>query len=379
MNSRAVVVETVLLKVASRCNIDCSYCYVYHLGDNGWQDMPALMSEHTVHAVADALLRLRGEQELPFAVVLHGGEPLMLGRRRLEQVLRELRNVLPAERYPLSLQTNGTLITGDMLDVCADLSTSLSVSLDGTKAINDQFRIGKRGESTYDDAVRGIRLLREHRYSDALFSGILTVINPLSSPVETYRYLKSLGAPSIDFLYRDGNHTAMPFGKASFESTENADWLIEVLDEYLADPQPPRIRFLDDLIKLCLGGRSRKEGSGRECFGIAIIDTDGTINKNDTLKSTFAGADRFSERWSVHTHPLADVFASEEFRAYAQIQRPTSYACQSCPDLAVCGGGMPLHRWRKGSGLDNPSVYCSDQRRLIETIRQRLRSAGLLQ
>lgn len=379
MNPRAVAVHTVLLKVASRCNIDCSYCYVYHLGDNGWQDMPALMSEQTVQAVGEALYRLRGEQELPFAVVLHGGEPLMLGRRRLEQVLRELRNVLPAERYPLSLQTNGTLITREILDVCADLSTSISVSLDGTKVINDRFRIGKRGEGTHDDAVRGIRLLREHRHSQALFSGILTVIHPFSSPVETYRYLKSLGAPSIDFLYRDGNHTAMPFGKASFESTEYADWLIEVLDEYLADPQPPRIRFLDDLIKLCLGGRGLKEGCGQECFGIAIIDTDGTVNKNDTLKSTFAGADRFSERWSVHTHPLADVFASEEFRAYAQIQRPTSPACQSCPDLAVCGGGMPLHRWREGSGLDNPSVYCSDQRRLIDAIRQRLRSARLLQ
>ncbi|MBX7135854.1 MAG: radical SAM protein [Fimbriimonadaceae bacterium] len=379
MNAQAVVVDTVLLKVASRCNIDCSYCYVYHLGDTGWQDMPALMSEQTIRAVGDALQRLREEQNRSFAVVLHGGEPLMLGRRRLEQVLRELRNVLPAERYPLSLQTNGTLITSDILDVCADLTTSISVSLDGTKAVNDRFRIGKSGEGTHDDVVRGIRLLREHRHSDALFSGILTVINPLSSPVETYRYLKSLGSPSIDFLYRDGNHTAMPFGKSSFESTEYAEWLIEVLDEYLADPQPPRIRFLDDLIKLCLGGHGLKEGSGQECFGIAIIDTDGTINKNDTLKSTSPGADRFSERWSVHSHSLRDVFASEEFSAYAQIQRPSSSVCRDCPDLAVCGGGMPLHRWREGTGLDNPSVYCSDQRRLIQAIRQRLRRARLLQ
>ena len=149
--------------------------------------MPALMSEQTVQTVGDALRRLRGEQDSPFAVVLHGGEPLMLGHRRLGQVLQELRNVLPAERYPLSIQTNGTLITADILDLCADLSISLSVSLDGTKAINDRFRIGKRGEGTHDDAVRGIRLLRAHRHSHALFSGSLPVINPFSSSVETYR------------------------------------------------------------------------------------------------------------------------------------------------------------------------------------------------
>lgn len=61
-----------------------------------------------------------------------------------------------------------------------------------------------------------------------------------------------------------------------------------MLDEYLADPQPPASAFQTTSSSFCLGGRGLKEGSGQECFGIAIIDTDGTINKNDTL-STFAG------------------------------------------------------------------------------------------
>ena len=37
------VIDTVLLKVASRCNLDCSYCYVYHMGDDGWRYQPKLM------------------------------------------------------------------------------------------------------------------------------------------------------------------------------------------------------------------------------------------------------------------------------------------------------------------------------------------------
>ena len=71
MNPSAVLVDTVLLKVASRCNIDCSYCYVYHLGDKGWQDMPALMSEQTVQTVGDALRRLRGEGLRQWRVIPH--------------------------------------------------------------------------------------------------------------------------------------------------------------------------------------------------------------------------------------------------------------------------------------------------------------------
>ena len=29
-------IDTILLKTASRCNIACTYCYVYQLGDQGW-------------------------------------------------------------------------------------------------------------------------------------------------------------------------------------------------------------------------------------------------------------------------------------------------------------------------------------------------------
>ena len=33
-------VDTILLKVASRCNINCTYCYVYNMGDSAWKRMP---------------------------------------------------------------------------------------------------------------------------------------------------------------------------------------------------------------------------------------------------------------------------------------------------------------------------------------------------
>ena len=29
-----------VIKVASRCNLDCDYCYEYNTGDNTWKSMP---------------------------------------------------------------------------------------------------------------------------------------------------------------------------------------------------------------------------------------------------------------------------------------------------------------------------------------------------
>jgi uncharacterized protein len=48
-------IDTVLIKAANRCNINCQYYYVYHMGDASWANMPKQMSDETIEAVAQAL------------------------------------------------------------------------------------------------------------------------------------------------------------------------------------------------------------------------------------------------------------------------------------------------------------------------------------
>jgi uncharacterized protein len=368
MERVVIELDTVLIKVASRCNINCSYCYVYNMGDRGWMDMPPQISDETTQAVARALGELTRIQHRPFAVVLHGGEPLLLGPKKLRSLLCLIRNTLPSNAA-LSLQTNGLLINEEILDLCSETRTTVSVSIDGPLHVNDQNRVGHSGEGTYYKVLEGIGRLRKHRDSEFLFSGLLAVIDPESEPSDVYCFFKELDPPSVDFIYRDGNHSKLPFGKKSLESTEYGEWLARLLDEYLADREPIRIRFLDDLIKLALGGSGTKDGVGLTNYGVLIIDTDGSITKNDTLKSSFNGADRFLQKWSVHTHTLAEVLNSSEFADYHDIQRPSSATCLSCSELRICGGGMTLHRWRDDNGYDNPSIYCADQKLLIGHIR----------
>ena len=200
----------------------------------------------------------------------------------------------------------------------------------------------------------------------------MAVIDPKSDPAEVYEFFKTLDPPGVDFLYRDGNHTRLPEGKESLRSTEYGQWLARLVDIYLFDQSPVPIRFIDDLIKLTLGGKGTKDGAGLTDFGILVIDTDGSITKNDTLKSSFNGADRFAQGWSVHSNTLKEVLSSNEFAESHALQRPTSKICLSCPELQVCGGGMTLHRWRDTNGYDNTSVYCADQLLVIGRIRNQV-------
>lgn len=356
-------IDTVLIKVASRCNLDCSYCYVYHMGDEGWRTQPKRLSSDIRDRIAQELGSLMREQDRPFSVVLHGGEPLLLGASRLGELLASLRAELGLA-CNVSIQTNGLLLSREILDVCSLFNVTLSISLDGPVHVHDRFRLDLRQRPSHAKVIAGVQTLKAHPDADRLFSGVLAVVDPTSNPSEVYSFFKALGVPSVDFLYRDGNHSSLPFGKASPSSTEYGRWMSEILDCYVSDPAPFRIRMLDDMMKLLLGGSGVKEGVGLTDYGILVIDTDGSIKKNDTLKSSPLG-DGFNETWSVASHSLARIAASSDFEAYHDAQRPTSAICRACPLLKVCGGGMVTHRYSEGSGYDNPTVFCADQLLLI--------------
>lgn len=161
--------DTVLIKVASRCNINCSYCYVYNMGDDNWARQSKLMLPETVAAICAALAALIQHQPAPFSVVLHGGEPLLLGSRRLDELLGQLRAVLPTT-YPISLQTNGILLSEQLLDCCAAHHVSVAVSLDGPAAVHDRFRLTHRGGGTFAQVMAGIACLKAHPAADFLLS-----------------------------------------------------------------------------------------------------------------------------------------------------------------------------------------------------------------
>ena len=137
---------------------------------------------------------------------------------------------------------------------------------------------------------------------------------------------------------------------------------------YVADPDPTPIEFLDNLVRGMFGAESTKEGSGVASYGILVVETDGGITKNDTLKNSFDGADLFRRSWTVHRNSFAEVTASAEYLHYVTRQGTSHGECLECKLLPACGGGMVLHRWSGDKGYDNPSVYCKDQKYLLSRI-----------
>lgn len=329
------------------------------------------MTDAVMSSVIDQLGALSHSQSRPLSVVLHGGEPLLLGVGATERLVGGLKSSLRVDAG-LHIQTNAVLLTDEFIDLFDRHDVGISVSLDGPAELHDRNRRDRHGDGSHARVMAGIARLVGHPARDRLFGGLLAVVDPSSDPIEVYEFLKTTGAPSFDFLYRDGNRDILPPGKSRPGSTEYGDWMVRLLDHYVADPTPPRIRVLDDLIRLILGGRGRKEGVGHDEYGILVIDTDGRVTRNDTLKVAYPGADRFQLERSILSRELLDQLASTELDEYFALQRPTSPVCHACPELAVCGGGMPAHRWSSENGYSNPTVFCSDQLVLISAVRAHL-------
>src|ERR1700760_372276 len=82
-----------VLKVASRCDLACNHCYVYEHADQSWRVKPKFITQEIASQAARRIREhAQAHQLTTIHVVLHGGEPLLLGRDRLRGIVSTLRS-----------------------------------------------------------------------------------------------------------------------------------------------------------------------------------------------------------------------------------------------------------------------------------------------
>ncbi|MFD5543617.1 FxsB family cyclophane-forming radical SAM/SPASM peptide maturase [Streptomyces sp. NPDC127079] len=365
-----------VLKIHSRCDLLCDHCYVYQHADQSWRSRPTFIRPETVRAVAGRLAEYTRARALEsVSVILHGGEPLLVGPARLRDICAELTRALaPLTALDLRMHTNAVTLNRRHLDVCREFGVQVSVSLDGDRAANDRHRLDRRGRSSFDRVVRGIRLLQEPAYRH-LFSGILCTVDVANDPVAVHDALTELAPPRIDYLLPHSTWDSPPphpVGTATPDGTATpyADWLLAVFDRWEEQGRPMPVRTFDSVLSTLRGGPPLTEAMGLAPSDLAVIETDGTFEQADWLKIAFAGAPETG--YDVFRHGFAEFAAHPGVRARQQGVEGISGTCRRCPVVRSCGGGLYGHRYRAENGFDNPSVFCADLRSLVEGIADRV-------
>lgn len=359
-----------VFKVASRCNLNCSYCYVYNKGDSSWRSRPTFMPDEVFDAGLERIhdwCLSTGQPRVD--ILFHGGEPLLVGPERLHNwCARATEGLRGVAQTTFSLQTNATLINEDWITVFLMHDIQIGISMDGTREIHNRSRVDHAGRGSYEQVLRGIGSMR----AAGLPVSILCVLPFGEDGATTQRHFTELGASRVSYLFPDFTHDTIASVRQRWGPTPCADFLVPAFDCWWTEGTMATLvePFLS-IAQLIMGGDASLDVFGNRPFGYIFVEADGAIEGLDVLRICGHGTASTGLNVLRHGfHQIAD--ASPLHRQAIFTGLPVPAGCATCRERNTCTGGYLPHRWSRARAFDNPSVWCADLLRLFDHIRLRL-------
>ena len=363
------VVNQVILKVVQRCNLDCTYCYVYNRGDDSWKSRAPVISERVLLQLATRINEhCRRHSLASFTSELHGGEPLLLGKKRMQALVDTLRGKVDATHLRFTMQTNGLLLDPEWVALLARNEISFGISLDGPPEFADTRRIMRKGRGGSTQALLdNIRRLRaDSPMFERYFGGCLCVVNPDIDGGALVDWFVDNGFDSFDLLLPDGNRLNPPQGWTGPGPYRRV--LLSAFERWYAmGARAPHIRKFELMMGGLMGGKVFLDALGGDLRLLCVLESDGTIGVSDVTR--ICGGDYAHDVLNIFDHAL-----DEHVHRYRidEVQKVCA-TCRACPHLASCGGGYLPHRFN-GIHFDNTSIYCEALYALSERMVAALRA-----
>jgi uncharacterized protein len=352
----------VLVKLASRCNINCTYCYWFR--DPAVYNKPPVLTLEAENAFCARLEEHIREFRLAcFQLVFHGGEPLLFPKYRFIDLQKKLREIefRTGCRIERGVTTNAILLDEEWANLFRTNGVQVTVSLDGPPEINDKYRVDFKGRGTIAATLRGIDCLR----AAGIDPGLISVCNPSTDPERVLAYVvEELGIKQFDILPPDATHSDHP--------PPIADYFIKLFDVWFDRyaERGVRISTLDAMIRGLTGHLSVSDTIGLGPIDTVTLMTDGSLEALDVLR--IAGPGSTASNLNVRTNTLQDIQNEPVWREALHASTNLAEACLACEFLDSCGGGHLAQRWSAERRFDNPSVYCESWKQILGHIWRRI-------
>lgn len=100
-------ISSAFLNVTNACNLACRYCFV--------EQHPGYMSIEVAKDAVHFLIGNAKKQNVTPSITFFGGEPMLCWDRVIKPLIQHIREEL-AIPFSLSMTTNGTLLTEDIIE-----------------------------------------------------------------------------------------------------------------------------------------------------------------------------------------------------------------------------------------------------------------------
>ncbi|HMK35746.1 MAG TPA: anaerobic sulfatase maturase [Desulfomonilaceae bacterium] len=332
----------------SVCNLNCSYCF--YLGKELLYPGSAFrMSDEVLEKYVSQLIDSHHSDKV--TVAWQGGEPTLMGvnfYRRAIELQEKYRR--PGMAFENTMQTNGTLLNDEWCEFFRENDFLIGISIDGPRQLHDTYRKDKKGRSTFDRVMNGLRLLQKY----GVEYNVLVTVNRINAnyPLQVYRFLRDeVGAswmqfiPSIERLI-DGEVTPYQQGATvsdrTIESKQWGSFLIAIFDEWIGhDVGKIFVQTFEAAVRSWLGMRS----TGM-CVFDPICGHGLALEHNGDLYS----CDHFVEAGyllgNISQGHMIDLVGSEQQRKFGQDKwEGLPRACRDCKVFFACHGECPKNRF----------------------------------
>lgn len=176
----------IILRTTSNCNMKCSYCYDKNKLKN--EENPDILFKNNINNIIQYINRLSsigGGSDRK--IILHGGEPLLIKSDTYKNFFEELLN--SGGKCSISVQTNGTLLDMDYINIFKKYNIHIGISLDGCDESSNACRLYADKKNTFSDVYNKINLLKEYNID----FGIIMTINKnlINREKELYSFISN--------------------------------------------------------------------------------------------------------------------------------------------------------------------------------------------
>lgn len=330
-----------------------------------------IMTEETAELLVQHALREAGPQgDVNFA--FQGGEPTLAGKsyfRTFVETVRRFNTAGVSVTY--SIQTNGLAIDAEWASFFAQQHFLVGVSVDGDKAVHDEFRVDVAGKGTWTRVQKSIKLLQQAGVDCNLLCVVTRRL--AKNGVHCYHALQKTGVCFLQFI-----PCLDPLGEArgqrrwSLTPKDYGNFLCALFDEWHRDWKTGRytsVRLFDDYVHLTMGWPAGSCAATGSCGSYLVVEADGSVYPCD-----FFALDAW-KLGSIQEKSFAGLRESALTRRFIQegYQKPTD--CGECPWKRLCNGGCKRDWTSLGSDAKN--YYCPAYRQFFSYAFPRIREIAI--
>lgn len=362
------LISSAFLNVTQKCNLKCKYCFVCQ--------QPKEITYEVAQDAAKFLARNALESGTTPSINFFGGEPMLRYKDIIKPLTEWIRDVY-GDKFELSLTTNGTLLTEEIMEFFEENNIGMLFSIDGDKTTQDINRPYHSGKGSFESLEHVIDLVLKY-HPNMTFRA--TVDPPTHKELfNNYMFAVRKGYTNSFFIPNS-------FSDWSEKELEELDKeLDKICDYYIqelkADRKPMSFSHFDraraDIVRIAKlkDDDYREDGKGLPACGrcglganrFAAIGVTGNIYscqemvENPEVGDKFLIGNIYSGIDDAKRLELAGSF--DTMNVYCSKKE----YCDDCIKRRICDGGCSINNYFKNADLHiQDYVICWYERACIE-------------